>query len=128
MNKLNIYGIRGLPLQCLCSYLSNSHQYTKVNVVSNNKPISAGVPQGSILGPLLFILFVNDIFQFNSPGVEIYLYADDTAIILSATNNELLQISIKKFFNNIASDVMIMTLRLTLINLIIYHIMVLMLL
>ena len=99
LNKLNIYDIRSLTLQWLCSYLSNRHQCTKVNnVLSNNKPISAGVPQGSILGPLLFILFVNDLFQFNSPSVEIYFYADDTAIILIAANNELLQITINKFF------------------------------
>lgn len=99
LNKLNIYGIRGLPLQWLSSYLNNRYQCTKVNnILSNSKPISAGVPQGSIIGPLLFILFINDLFQFNSLDVEIYLYADDTAVIFHATNDELLQLAINKFF------------------------------
>ena len=56
LNKLNIYGIKGLPLQWLCSYLSSRHQCVKVkNVLSNNKPISTSVPLGSNLGHLLFI-------------------------------------------------------------------------
>ena len=77
--------------------------------------------------PFTLNIFVYDLFQLNSPGVEIYLYAEDAAIILSAANNELLQITITNFLNNIASGVMLMRLRLTLINLTIYRIMVLML-
>jgi len=98
LNKLSVYGVRGLPLLWLNSYLTNRTQITKVNnMFSNRKPISAGVPQGSILAPLLFILFINDVFQFNSINIEIFLYADDTAIIMNADNDELLQICIDKF-------------------------------
>ncbi len=97
--KLKHYGIRGTPLYWLTSYLTGRTQMGKVNgSLSNYQPVSAGVPQGSILGPLLFILFINDVFQFQSPGVEIFLYADDTAIIFSASDNVLLQDVVDKFF------------------------------
>ena len=98
--KLNSYGIRGLPLQWLSSYLTNRTQKTKVNnVISDSKPISAGVPQGSILGTIIFILFVNDVFQLNSIDIEIFLYADDTAIIFSADCEFVLQTIINNFFD-----------------------------
>jgi hypothetical protein len=101
LTKLSKYGIRGLPLQWLGSYLDNRSQRTRVNnILSDARPISAGVPQGSILGPLLFILFINDVFQFNSINAEIYLYADDTAIIFSADSDIMLQVVIDNFFKN----------------------------
>jgi hypothetical protein len=99
--KLKHYGIRETPLCWLTSYLTGRTQMCKVKQsFSNIQPVSAGVPQGSILGPLLFILFINDVFQFQSPGVEIILYADDTAIIFSASDNVLLQGVVDKFFAN----------------------------
>jgi hypothetical protein len=61
-------------------------------------PIFAGVPQGSILGPLLFNLFVNDVFDLESSNVEIFLYADDTAILFTENNNLNLQLLIDDFF------------------------------
>ena len=60
LDKMHHYGIRGLPLAWMSSYLNNRSQKTKVNnILSGQKPISAGVPQGSILGPLLFINYFN---------------------------------------------------------------------
>ena len=56
------------------------------------------MPQGSILGPILFILFSNDVFQFNSANIELYLYADDTAIIFTADNDTELQAVNNDFF------------------------------
>ena len=98
LDKMHHYGIRELPLAWMSSYLNNRSQKTKVNnILSGQKPISAGVPQGSILGPLLFILFVNDVFQFHSVNVEIFLYADDTAIIFSSNSDINLQCVIDKF-------------------------------
>ncbi len=97
--KLKHYGIRGLPLLWLTNYLMDRTQKVKLNgSFSNVQPISAGVPQGSILGPVLFILFINDVFQFNSTNCEVYLYADDTAIIFSADTNINLQMHINNFF------------------------------
>jgi Reverse transcriptase (RNA-dependent DNA polymerase) len=97
--KLKHYGIRGIPQQWLSSYLSKRTQKCKVNeTFSKYKSVSAGVPQGSVLGPLLFILFINDVFQFMIPGVEVFLFADDTAIIFSAPDNTMLQHSVTDFF------------------------------
>jgi len=73
LGKLEHYGIRGLTLQWFMNYLSDRQQYVHYNNVSYNlKPISCGVPQGSILGPLLFLFYVNDIV--NSPKLPAQKY------------------------------------------------------
>ena len=98
--KLRHYGIRGLPLQWLTDYLSSRTQKTKVNeILSDPKEIKAGCPQGSVLSGLLFNLFINDIFQLTSKDVEIYLFADDTAVLISADNDIDLQTAVNHFFS-----------------------------
>jgi hypothetical protein len=99
LEKLSHYGVRGLSLLWLTNYLNNRTQRTKVNdLYSNTKPLSAGVPQGSLLGPILFVLFINDVFQLCSENIEIFLYADDTALIFHADNADHLQRIINDFF------------------------------
>ena len=80
LQKLRIYRIGELALKWFESYLQERKQKVFVNnVLSDNETITSGVPQGSILGPLLFILFVNDINLY-SENCNMDLYADDTTI------------------------------------------------
>jgi len=84
------FGIRGIPLQLFRSYLSNRKQFVKLeNVKSGSVDISNGVPQGSVLGPLLFIMYINDLP--NSSAFYTVLHADDTYLCLSYKNLDNLQ-------------------------------------
>ena len=85
-SKLEHYGIRGLALDMIKSYLSNRMQYVDIDGFESSKQlIKCGIPQGSILGPLLFLLYVNDIANVSDVFVTT-IFADDTTLFCSGTN------------------------------------------
>ena len=90
LHKLQSYGIRGMALAWIRDYLDNRKQYVTFNNINSSfLSISCGVPQGSILGPLLFLLYVNDISNASSL-LSFVLFADDTNIFYSHSKLESL--------------------------------------
>ena len=84
--KLSCYGIDPALLSWIGSFLSNCFQYVKVDKsYSSILPVISGVPQGSVLGPILFILYVNDICTLAPVGATIKSFADDTKLYMIFT-------------------------------------------
>ena len=100
--KLRQYGIDSQPLRWIDSYLKDRHQRVEINgVLSSPAIIQSGVPQGSIMGSLLFILYINDLpvcINFS----KVMLYADDTVLYYAAKTAAELEMILSLDLNNVA--------------------------
>ena len=84
LSKLQSYGIMGTEPSCFTNYLFNRHCIVQFDsCISNSNPLTSGVPQGSILGPLLFIVFSNDIVDVIKHA-KLLKYADDTVVYVAS--------------------------------------------
>uniref|UniRef100_A0A1B6HDX7 Reverse transcriptase domain-containing protein n=1 Tax=Homalodisca liturata TaxID=320908 RepID=A0A1B6HDX7_9HEMI len=102
LSKLATLGIQGQSLEWFRSYLTGRSQMTEVKyttkgitrqICSGLQAITRGVPQGSVLGPVLFILYTNDFPQYMEDFSSTLMYADDTVLLLGKTNQEELEIA-----------------------------------
>ena len=108
LEKLQKYGIRGVPLQWFTSYLTNRQQYVRIdNTDSEMLRMTCGVPQGSTLGPLLFLLYINDMPNC-SKKLSFRIFADDTNVFYSGKSVSEIEIvmneEIKKIHNYCATN------------------------
>ena len=101
IRKLNTIGIRGIALNWFSSYLKDRKHCVKINdTKSDLKTCNIRVPQGSILGPILFLIYINDLPQLNAM-MKTILYADDTTLLF--TGNNITEVT--NFVNNKLVDV-----------------------
>jgi len=105
LEKLKFYRVSGKFYNLVKSYLDE--RYQKVIISYNNgieytwEKIKQGVPQGSILGPIFFLIYINDLPKLAPTGTKILLYADDTSIIITSPNLENYEKQINKIFRDI---------------------------
>ncbi|KAG8276518.1 hypothetical protein J6590_108834 [Homalodisca vitripennis] len=101
LTKLNTMGVRGTEAEWFRSYLTNREQVVEIRHTQNNKiahirssplPVLRGVPQGSVLGPVLFTLFTNDLPKYLDEFATTLMYADDTVLLLADRTPENLEI------------------------------------
>ncbi|KAG7310900.1 hypothetical protein JYU34_003732 [Plutella xylostella] len=102
--KLERLGIRDLQLQLFNDYLSKRTQSTKIgNFTSEPLPVTYGVPQGSILGPTLFLIYINDLCNLELPNGKIFTFADDTALVFSGKSWEEVYFRAQSGFDKVST-------------------------
>ena len=102
LNKLHYYGIRGHSLKWFESYLSNRKQCVNLGKTNSDiGTITCGVPQGSILGPLLFLLYINDITKCSNI-LKFFLFADDTCLSYTFDENSNAELTLNEELEKIA--------------------------
>ena len=96
LKKLDFYGVRGSALSWVKSNLDNRKQFVTCNGASSEfKSIKCGVPQGSILGPLLFLIYINDLANVCESSLSV-LFADDTNVFNHGHDLSLIQHCLNK--------------------------------
>ena len=102
MEQLEHYGIRGVGYSWFKSYLDNRTQIVTVNGENSTElKINSGVPQGSILGPLLFLLYINDIYN-SSEVLDFRLFADDTSILFADKSLDTIEQTVNYEMKNVS--------------------------
>ena len=100
LGKLKRHGIRGCALSLIKSYLSNRKHLVKINgVESSFLTLNIGVPQGSVLGPLLFLIFINDLPYYTN--LKVKLFADDTMLTMESDTYTDLQTNVNLEINKV---------------------------
>ncbi len=101
IRKLEKYGIRGIGKEWLDSYLTNRQHYVSLNNISSDlSTINCVILQGSVLCPLLFLLYINDFYRCSS-NLDFHLFADDSNLFYKHKNLDTLQLNVNKELTNI---------------------------
>ena len=107
LSKLGYYGVSGVELRLLSNYLFDRVQYVEyLGAISQSRSIGVGVPQGSILGPLLFLIYINDLPN-SSDMFNILMYADDTTLFCNfdtTCNSEKINSELEKIYRWLCSN------------------------